>query len=76
MNGSVCSIRASWAALVVVVVSTSGCTSAISTAYLRDTFWELSDHAAEEEPKEAADGVAGETAAEGSDTAAADAERR
>ena len=76
MNGSVCSIRAPWAALLVVVVATSGCTSAISTAYLRDTFWDLSDHAAEEEPKEAADAVAGEAAAEGSDTAAADAERR
>lgn len=78
MNGSVCSIRAPWAALLVVVVfgASSGCTSAISTAYLRDTFWDLSDHAAEEEPKAAADVASGEPVAEGSDTAAADAERR
>jgi len=77
MSGSVCSIRASWAAmLAVVAVATSGCTSAISTAYLRDTFWDLADHAAEEEPKQAADSASGEPAAEGSETAAADAERR
>lgn len=77
MSGSVCSIRASWAALLAVVaVATTGCTSALSTAYLRDTFWDLADHAAEEGPKQAADAAAGEAAAEGSDTAVADAERR
>ena len=78
MNGSVGSIRATWAAmLAAVVVTTSGCTSAISTAYLRDTFWDLPDHAAAEEPQ--ADAIAdaeGLPAVEISDTVAADEERR
>jgi hypothetical protein len=78
MNGSVWSIRACWAAmLAAIVVTTSGCTSAISTAYLRDTFWDLPDHAAAEEPQ--ADAIAESEelpAVEISDTAAADEERR
>lgn len=78
MNGCVWSIRASWAAIfAAIVVTTSGCTSAISTAYLRDTFWDLPDHAAEEEPQADAPAEAEELAAvEISDTAAADEERR
>jgi hypothetical protein len=78
MNGSVWSIRSSWAAmLAVVVVTTSGCTSAISTAYLRDTFWDLPDHAAAEEPQSDAIAESEELpAVEASDTAAADEERR
>jgi len=82
MNGSVWSIRASLAAiLAVVLVTSSGCTSAISTAYLRDAVWDFADHAAEEQPKSAAAGDESSTdetfeSAEVSDTAAADAERR
>ena len=78
MNGSVWSIRASWAAIfAAIVVTTSGCTSAISTAYLRDTFWDLPDHAAEQEPQADAPADAeGLAAVEISDTAVADEERR
>jgi hypothetical protein len=78
MNGSVGSIRATWAAmLAAVVVTTSGCTSAISTAYLRDTFWDLPDHAAAEEPQaDATADAEGLPAVEISDTVAADEERR
>jgi len=78
MNGSVGSIRATWAAmLAAVVVTTSGCTSAISTAYLRDTFWDLPDHAAAEEPQaDATADAEGQPAVEISDTGAADEERR
>ncbi|MBU6308592.1 MAG: hypothetical protein KJS77_02470 [Planctomycetes bacterium] len=81
MNGSVWSIRSSWAAILAVVfVTASGCTSAISTAYLRDAVWDFADHAAEEGPKSAAadESATDETfeSAEVSDTAAADAERR
>jgi hypothetical protein len=48
MNGIVRSISGLGPALAVLVVCTAGgCTSAISTAYLRDTFWESADHAAE-----------------------------
>ena len=51
MNGFVWSIRAHWPALLVALVAcASGCTSAISTAYLRDTLWDVSEHAAEEQP--------------------------
>jgi hypothetical protein len=81
MNGSVWSIRASLTILAVVVGTSSGCTSAISTAYLRDAVWDFADHAAEEQPKSAATGDESSTddtfeSAEVSDTAAADAERR
>jgi hypothetical protein len=78
MNGSVGSIRATWAAmLAAVVVTTSGCTSAISTAYLRDTFWDLPDHAAAEEPQaDATADAEGQPAVEISDTGVADEERR
>jgi hypothetical protein len=82
MNGSVWSIRAfSTALLAVVLVTASGCTSAISTAYLRDAVWDFAEHAAEEQPK--SDAATDESStdepfesAEVSDTAAADAERR
>ena len=51
MNGFVWSIQARWPALLVALVAcASGCTSAISTAYLRDTLWDISEHAAEEQP--------------------------
>ena len=51
MNGFVWSIRARWPALLVALVAcSSGCTSAITTAYLRDTLWDVSEHAAEEQP--------------------------
>jgi hypothetical protein len=33
----------------------SGCTSALTTAYLRDTLWEFAEHAAEPAPEPAAD---------------------
>jgi hypothetical protein len=78
MNGSVWSIRATCAAMIAaVVVTTSGCTSAISTAYLRDTLWDLPDHAAGEEPQvDATADAENLPAVEISDTAAADEERR
>ena len=77
MNGSVWSIRATSAALLAALVCTaSGCTSAISTAYLRDTFWDLADHAAEEGPASESVATAHEPTADAADTAAADAERR
>ena len=78
MNGSVWSIRATCAAMIAaVVVTTSGCTSAISTAYLRDTLWDLPDHAAGEEPQvDATADTENLPAVEISDTAAADEERR
>jgi hypothetical protein len=50
MNGIVRSISGPWPALALLVVcSAGGCTSAISTAYLRDTLWDTADHAAESE---------------------------
>jgi len=83
MNGSVWSIRASAAAfLAALVASASGCTSAISTAYLRDTFWDAADHAAEAEPGSASDATRDESTPDAADTAdstgtaAADDERR
>jgi len=78
MNGSVWSIRATCAAMIAaVVVTTSGCTSAISTAYLRDTLWDLPDHAAGEEPQvDATADAENLPAVEISDTVAADEERR
>ncbi len=78
MNGSVWSIRATCAAMIAaVVVTTSGCTSAISTAYLRDTLWDLPDHAAGEEPPvDATADAENLPAVEISDTVAADEERR
>jgi hypothetical protein len=78
MNRSASSIRASWTAAItaVVVCTASGCTSALSTAYLRDTFWDLADHAAEEEPSSGTDEGSADPVADATDTAAADAERR
>lgn len=76
MNRFAWSLRTSWLVAVVVVAS-SGCTSAISTAYLRDTFWDLAEHAAEEEPaSESAVDDAATSEAEATDTAAADEQRR
>jgi hypothetical protein len=66
-------------AVLVAALASSGCTSAISTAYLRDTFWDLAEHASEEEPEsESPDGDAAEpvSEAEAADTAAADEQRR
>ncbi|MFM7245337.1 MAG: hypothetical protein ACKO40_14360, partial [Planctomycetaceae bacterium] len=78
MNRCASSIRASWMAVMaaVVVAMASGCTSALSTAYLRDTFWDLSEHAAEEEPSSGSSASPGDPTADATDTAAADAERR
>lgn len=79
MNRPDWSIRACWMAAIVAALSSSGCTSAISTAYLRDTFWDLAEHASEEEPEsELPDSDAAEpvSEAEAADTAAADEQRR
>lgn len=44
-------VPAAWLPVVVVVVTCqSGCTSALTTAYLRDSLWEGFEHAAEREP--------------------------
>lgn len=66
----------------VVLATASGCTSALSTAALRDALWEVSDHAAEEATQVADDGSAAGAADSPADPAAtaasgeADAERR
>jgi hypothetical protein len=70
MNGIVRSISGFWPACgVLLVCSTAGCTSAISTAYLRDTFWESADHAAEPTSPDDTDdmqsAVADDTASDG-----------
>jgi hypothetical protein len=49
----------------------TGCTSVISSAYLRDAFWETTEHAAEAEAEESADAEIDEAA-----LAAADEDRR
>ena len=58
----------------------SGCTSAITTAYLRDTLWQFSEHAAEETPDTAATAggpaSAGNAGGAGASTTAADAARK
>ncbi|MGI9178356.1 MAG: hypothetical protein ACR2IT_10950 [Pirellulales bacterium] len=86
MNGIVRSISGFWPACAVLLVcSTAGCTSAISTAYLRDTFWESADHAAEAESTSPGDtddmqsAVADDTASDGlasDETSEIDEERR
>lgn len=83
MNRIRWSIGTLWTiALAIAAFSSTGCTSAISTAYLRDSFWEVTDHAAEEGEKVSADDEAAEgswdSAATAADQAseAADDERR
>ena len=52
MNGTFWSIRGGGVALVALLLSLAGgCTSAISTAYLRDTLWDLAEHASETDPE-------------------------
>ena len=82
MNCIVRSIHLAGPAVVAVVLAcTGGCTSAISTAYLRDTFWDVADHASESghEATEASasdgEGDQAEVSSPGRDDAA-DAERR
>jgi len=78
MNDAACSIRAVWPILLALAAA-SGCTSALSTAYLRDAIWDSAGHAAEEEPDAAADEPVADDAAEPADTQVAtevDAERR
>lgn len=81
MNDMAWSIRAVLPLLLAgLLASAGGCTSALSTAYLRDAIWDSAGHAAEDEP----DAVADEPIeAEGTDvadeppvTAEFDAERR
>lgn len=62
----------------VIVAAASGCTSAISTAYLRDTLWDFSEHASEGEPAAATVAEADEGAGtdDVAETFAIDAERR
>lgn len=49
-NGIRQSIGTLWLiAIAALVAPATGCTSAISTTYLRDSLWDLADHAAEEE---------------------------
>lgn len=52
MTGILESIRPRWTVcfLLVLAACAPGCTSAISTAYLREALWELGDHAAEPNP--------------------------
>jgi hypothetical protein len=50
MNDMAWSIRAIWSVLLAVgLAATGGCTSALSTAYLRDAIWDSAGHAAEDE---------------------------
>ncbi|MCE9630967.1 MAG: hypothetical protein K8S94_09700 [Planctomycetia bacterium] len=86
MNGIFWSIRGGGRlALGAMLLSlASGCTSAISTAYLRDTLWDFSEHASETDPEPpAADAKASSVATDSPDTKPAsgadeviDAERR
>jgi hypothetical protein len=80
MNDTACSIRAVWPILLAIgLASASGCTSALSTAYLRDAIWDSAGHAAEEESDTATDDPAADEAAEPADAQVAtevDAERR
>jgi len=56
MNDMAWSIRAVLPLLVAGgLASASGCTSALSTAYLRDAIWDSAGHAAEDEPDAAPD---------------------
>ncbi|MFM8734039.1 MAG: hypothetical protein ACKOC8_02440 [Pirellulales bacterium] len=80
-NGIRRSIGSAWMiAAAALVAPAAGCTSAISTAYLRDGFWELADHS-EEKQKPADDEATPDswdssaTAADAA-TEAVDAERR
>ncbi|MCE9630468.1 MAG: hypothetical protein K8S94_07105 [Planctomycetia bacterium] len=85
MNGISWSIRGGRLALFAMLLSlASGCTSAISTAYLRDTLWDLSEHASEADPESpATDSEAAAVATDSPDSKpaarvddAVDAERR
>ena len=66
------------AACVALLLSAPGCTSALSTAYLRDALWNGSDHAAETGASAGDDApaVVETSAADPADTEAADAARR
>lgn len=56
MNDMAWSIRAVWPILLALgLASAGGCTSALSTAYLRDAIWDSAGHAAEDEPDTATD---------------------
>lgn len=84
-NGIRQSIGTLWLiAVAALVAPATGCTSAISTAYLRDSLWDIADHAAEEE-QPADDEASSDSGADSWDSAAtaadevteaADSERR
>jgi hypothetical protein len=83
MNAIAWSIRAFRPVFLAIgLASAGGCTSAISTAYLRDSLWDLGEHAAEDDAEsvEAPRNTAEAEAAEPTTTAGAgaefDAERR
>lgn len=80
MNDMAWSIRAIWPILLAIgLASAGGCTSALSTTYLRDAIWDSAGHAAEDEPDTGSPRPAGDEAAEpaSSDVATdADVERR
>lgn len=82
MNRTVRSIHLAGAAVTAaVLVCAGGCTSAISTAYLRDAFWDAADHASES-GHEATDAAAFDAEGDPAEAStpdrddAADAERR
>ncbi|MFM7242689.1 MAG: hypothetical protein ACKO40_00750, partial [Planctomycetaceae bacterium] len=65
MNDMARSIRAVCPILLALgLASAAGCTSALSTAYLRDAIWDSAGHAAEDEPDTATDAPANDEAAE------------
>ena len=71
MTATTRSIRISLLLLASLVASGTGCTSVISSAYLRDAFWEGSEHAAQTADAENAPNPEDEAA-----LAAADEDRR
>lgn len=62
MSGITLSIRAIWFSVAILLACGSGCTSALSTAALREALWVNGDHAAESDA-EASDPGAGESSA-------------
>ncbi len=80
MNSIFWSVRGGRLALVLLLVPIGGgCTSAISTAYLRETLWDFAEHASETDPEpSAAADTAGTTDSSSTSTAdeAVDEERR
>lgn len=80
MNDMACSIRVVWSILLALgLASAGGCTSALSTAYLRDAIWDSAGHAAEDEPETTTDAPGEDGAAEPATAqlpSEADAERR